>query len=64
MIYFKTLIKTALILLFAGFLTQCGRVSADQWTEDFNHQPVSTRPGLEVKYTDASRRAFQVLAEE
>ncbi len=33
------------------------------WQDDFQYQPVSQRPCLEVNYTDASRRAFQVLAE-
>jgi len=36
--------------------------AADQWQADFEFQPVSSRPPLEVNYTDASRTAFQILA--
>jgi len=56
------LVIATLMLLTASSLNQCGKASSDHWTEDFYHQPVSARPGLEVKYTDASRHAFQVLA--
>lgn len=35
----------------------------DPWQEDFKSQPVSQRPVLEVNYTDASRRAFQIAAQ-
>jgi hypothetical protein len=37
--------------------------SADQWQEDFKYQAVSRRPSLEVNYADASRTAFQILAQ-
>ncbi|MCP4454265.1 MAG: hypothetical protein GY809_22625, partial [Planctomycetes bacterium] len=37
--------------------------AADPWQDDFAHQPVSQRPTLEVNYVDASRTAFQILAE-
>lgn len=57
-------VKATFMLLTAALLNQCGSVSSDQWTEDFSHQPVSARPGLEVNYTDASRTAFQVLAQD
>ncbi len=60
----RLFVTTIFILLTAASLNQCGKVASDQWTEDFNHQPVSSRPGLEVKYADASRHAFQILAEE
>ncbi|MDD6211033.1 MAG: hypothetical protein PUB21_10560 [Bacteroidales bacterium] len=34
------------------------------WAEDFNFQPIVRRPALEVTYTDSSRTAFQILAED
>jgi len=37
--------------------------AADPWQEDFKYQPVLQRPALEVNYTDASRSAFQILAQ-
>ncbi len=63
----KTLhsIRRFLTYIFLFALTvQCGQAQQDTWAEDFNNQPVSGRPSLEVNYTDASRTAFQVLAEE
>ena len=55
-------------LLTAG-LTSCsdsaGREpDAALWQEDFRYQPVAARPQLEVVYTDSSRTAFEILAEE
>ena len=55
-------------LLTAG-LTSCsdsaGREpDAALWQEDFRYQPVAARPQLEVAYTDSSRTAFEILAEE
>ncbi len=63
----KTLhsVRRFLIYIFLIALTvQCGQVPEDTWAKDFKNQPVSGRPSLEVNYTDASRTAFQVLAEE
>ena len=42
----------------------CSPPQKDQWTEDFKYQPVSMRPGLEVNFTDSSRTAFNVLAQD
>jgi hypothetical protein len=39
------------------------QASADQWQEDFKYQALCRRPSLEVNYADASRRAFQILAQ-
>lgn len=36
---------------------------AELWADDFKHQPIVRRPALEVTYTDSSRTAFQILAE-
>ena len=33
------------------------------WKKDFGHQPVEARPKLEVRYTDGSRTAFEVIAD-
>jgi len=33
------------------------------WNTDFKHQPVSVRPKIEVRYTDASRKGFEIDAE-
>ncbi len=58
-------IQRQLTYIFLIALTvQCVRAPKDQWADDFKNQPVSVRPALEVNYTDASRTAFQVLAEE
>ena len=40
-----------------------GQPWAENWREDFWHQPIARRPALEVNYTDATRTAFNVLAE-
>ena len=61
-------IFTSAVLLAAG-LTSCsdsaGREpDAALWQEDFRYQPVAARPQLEVAYTDSSRTAFEILAEE
>ncbi len=60
----KTSIRFMVPVLLSLLLLQCHQPPADAWTEDFAFQPVSTRPSLEVNYTDATRTAFQVLAEE
>jgi hypothetical protein len=37
--------------------------AAAQWKLDFAKQPIGARPALEVRYTDASREAFEIVAE-
>lgn len=37
--------------------------SSADWTDDFQRQPIPDRPSLEVRYTDSSREAFEVVAE-
>lgn len=63
--YFLQLVSLALILL---GLQSCESLlhseAMDYWEEDFKHQPIVHRPHLEVRYTDASRKAFQILAED
>ena len=34
------------------------------WQEDFQYQPIAARPQLEVTYTDSSRTAFEIAAQE
>jgi hypothetical protein len=34
------------------------------WANDFELQPLENRPELEVRYTDASREAFEILARQ
>lgn len=53
--------RTTVIFVLAAFLTDCQAV--DQWQEDFRHQPVSQRPSLEVTYSNALRRAFEIQAQ-
>ena len=36
----------------------------DYWEEDYHYQPVVHRPSLEVRYTDSTRTAFQILAQD
>ena len=56
-------IATALLLsMFSGILF--GQQPDMQWLEDFSCQPIGRRPVLEVNYVNASRTAFQVLAQE
>ncbi len=60
----KIIIRYVVLILMTAVLIQCQQAPGDQWAEDFKYQPVSGRPALEVNYTDASRSAFQVLAED
>jgi hypothetical protein len=52
------------LLMLGLVLAACTDRKAGQWQEDFQFQPVAARPSLEVNYTDSSRTAFQILAEE
>lgn len=52
----------ALILL--ALLTVSLPLRAADWTQDFEKQAVPSRPRLEVRYTDASRTAFEILAQD
>jgi hypothetical protein len=57
------------VQLFVGlvlglFLAGCHTRKAGQWEEDLKFQPLSSRPSLEVNYTDSSRTAFRILAED
>ena len=54
-------VRSLLVFLFA--LVLGSPVGAADWSRYFQHQPVSARPRLEVRYTDQSRRAFEILAE-
>ena len=38
--------------------------SVHPWGNDFRLQPIEQRPGLEVRYTNAEREAFEILARE
>ena len=44
-------------------ISSAGSLSENQWQEDFKYQALPRRPALEVNYTDASRAAFQILAQ-
>ena len=33
------------------------------WQQDFNRQPVESRPKLEVRYTGGTRTAFEIVAD-
>ena len=59
----KTVILSVLLML-GLLLVCCNTWKANQWEEDFKFQPVPSRPSLEVNYTDSSRTAFRILAEE
>jgi len=54
-------IYTTVVLIVAVSSISCQ--AADPWQEDFQHQPESRRPSLEVNYTDTFRTAFQILAQ-
>ncbi len=45
---------------------QCSNQEPDaaQWQEDFHFQPIQNRPRMEVRYTDGSRQAFEILAQD
>lgn len=60
----KTLLRINTLILFTLLLNQCAPKKVSQWAEDFKYQPVSQRPALEVNYTDSSRTAFNILAED
>jgi hypothetical protein len=46
-------------------LTLCVQAELDkEWKNDFAQQPLSARPALEVRYTDQSRTAFEILAQD
>ena len=62
----KTIAPPGKVFLMLGLalLVACGPGGEDQWSEDFRHQPLATRPDLEVNYTDGERTAFQILAED
>jgi len=36
---------------------------AQSWAADFARQPINARPSLEVRYTDGSRTAFEIVAQ-
>ena len=38
--------------------------SAADWRQDFARQPLADRPQLEVRYTDGTRTAFEIVAED
>ncbi len=40
------------------------RGGVNPWTNDFELQPLEHRPMLEVRYTDAEREAFEIVAQE
>ncbi len=57
-------VKSLTLVTLVLTLYACSTPQKDHWTEDFKYQPVSMRPGLEVNYTDSSRTAFNVLAQD
>ncbi|MBE0655179.1 MAG: hypothetical protein IH594_15365 [Bacteroidales bacterium] len=59
--YLTKVIGLLVIILLS---TACGKKTPDNWSEDFNYQKISSRPELEVCYTDSSRESFIVSAEE
>ncbi len=60
----RVLLPLSIAILLLGSLAPAREArGVDSWQEDFKHQPVSRRPALEVSYTDASRQAFQIVAE-
>ena len=50
------------VCLLLATLAISGR-SEEDWSRDFSLQRLEHRPRLEVRYTDASREAFDILAE-
>ncbi len=56
--------RNLFLIFMSVFMIQCHQNPEEQWVEDFKYQPVSSRPAMEVNYTDASRTTFQILAEE
>ena len=63
---FPAWIKSILALLalwLPASLAAAGQ-SVHPWGNDFRLQPIEQRPGLEVRYTNAEREAFEILAEE
>ena len=60
----KNHIKILTLVTLVLTLYDCSPLQKDQWAKDFKYQPVSMRPGLEVNYTDSSRTAFNVLAQD
>ncbi|MFY0651797.1 MAG: hypothetical protein JXQ96_07170 [Cyclobacteriaceae bacterium] len=60
----KTQSKVIAIVLISLIFSRCETKKESQWSEDFKYQPVSLRPKLEVNYTDSSRTAFNILAQE
>lgn len=56
----RTLLSVCLTLYF--FSVAVGQ--APDWNNDFAYQPLGERPHLEVRYTDASREAYTIQANE
>lgn len=57
----------SLSIVLSIFLISCSSpYEKDQkiWEEDFKYQILEQRPALEVIYTDSSRTAFEIIAEE
>ncbi len=61
---FKAIFFIPALILTGILFSQCKQEKDTRWDEDFSYQPVAERPALEVSYTDSSRTAFQILAEE
>jgi len=51
------------ILLFYSIPACYGSAIADSWTKDIIHQPLSRRPKIEARYTDATRTALDLDAQ-
>lgn len=60
----KTTNLSKAVIIFLLVLAGCGPKTDPAWLEDFKYQPISMRPALEVNYTDSSRTAFHIIAEE
>jgi hypothetical protein len=51
------------ILLFYSIPACYGSAIADSWTKDIMHQPLPRRPKIEARYTDATRTALDLDAQ-
>ena len=63
----KVQLIVPLYIVLSVFLFSCSSLhEKDQkvWEEDFQYQILEQRPALEVFYTDSSRTAFEIVAEE
>ncbi len=58
---------SCLFLVLTAVLVSCSSKQEKDmalWHDDFRYQPVASRPALEVAYTDSSRTAFEITAQD